>query len=36
MNNVEINGAPWMTLGEQINYMCKLTNGCDEPTRPVD
>lgn len=28
MNNSDINDAPWMTLNEQIGYMCKskLTN----------
>ena len=26
MNNLEINGATWMTLNEQIRYMCESTN----------
>ena len=24
MNNLEINQSPWMTLHEQVNYMCKF------------
>lgn len=25
MNNIEINDAPWMSLWQQIKWMCKST-----------
>jgi len=35
MNNLEINGASWMTMNEQIRYMCKCQSPpFDRPSRP--
>lgn len=34
MNNADINDAPWMSLREQIGYMCKLSFALPEFPTP--